>query len=117
MRLLQNKPILLSFQTVEHSAPKSPSPSREVPSTTTLETPGGQEEQPQQQQTPTPTAARSPEDNRVSSTAEHPSLQNFVGMFRFGILFFFLLVPKEETFLSIFTLEKEDEGKVTTARK
>lgn len=97
---------------MEHSAPKSPSPSREVPSTTTLETPGGQEEQQRRQQHKlTPTAAQSPEDNRVSSTAEHPSLQNFVGMFRFGI--FFLACLEEVYLLSIFALEKEN-GKLVT---
>lgn len=88
------------LQTVEHSAPKSPSPSREVPSTTTLETPGGQEEQQRRQQHKlTPTAAQSPEDNRVSSTAEHPSLQNFVGMFRRCLSYF---APPE------FRIKKED---------
>lgn len=77
------------IQPVERPARKSPSPSREVPSTTTFETPNEQQEQ---RELHTPTPVQSPEDNRVSSMSdatnitvaeENPALQKFPGMFRF----------------------------------
>lgn len=79
---------------VERPARKSPSPSREVPSTTTFETPNEQQEQ---RELHTPTPVQSPEDNRVSSMSdatnitvaeENPALQKFPGMFRRCMLFF-----------------------------
>ena len=89
------------FQPVEAPAPKSPSPSREVPTSTFVETPPNQqlqqEEQPQKKQRPQqkPTeAVQSPEDNRVSSMSdetsmaeqEPPAVQEFADMLRFGNL-------------------------------
>lgn len=81
-------------------ARKSPSPSREVPSTTTFETSNEQQEQRELQKS---TPVQSPEDNRVSSMSdatnitvaeEKPSLQKIPGMFRFDtpipIIFIFI---------------------------
>lgn len=81
--------VFFLIQPVERPARKSPSPSREVPSTTTFETPNEQQEQ---RELHTPTPVQSPEDNRVSSMSdatnitvaeENPALQKFPGMFRF----------------------------------
>ena len=88
------------FQPVEAPAPKSPSPSREVPTSTFVETPPNQQQQeepPQTKQRPhqSPTeAVQSPEDNRVSSMSdetsiaeqESPAVHEFANMLRFGIL-------------------------------
>lgn len=88
------------FQPVEAPAPKSPSPSREVPTSTFVETPPNQQQQeepPQKKQRPQqqPTeAVQSPEDNRVSSMSDETSIaeeeptvvHEFADMLRFGIL-------------------------------
>ena len=88
------------FQPVETPAPKSPSPSREVPTSTFVETPPNeqqQEEPPQKKQRPqqpSTEAVQSPEDNRVSSMSdetsmaeqEPPAVHEFADMLRFGIL-------------------------------
>lgn len=85
--------IPLCFKPVEESAPKSPSPSREV-SSSTIEPPSSQQEQDQKTQPPARQVkepVQSPEDNRVSSMSddtltadqEHPALKDVVGLFRF----------------------------------
>ena len=83
---------------MERPARKSPSPSREVPSTTTFETPNEQQEQ---RELHTPTPVQSPEDNRVSSMSdatnitvaeENPALQKFPGMFRFDTLILIIII-------------------------
>lgn len=86
------------FQPVEAPVPKSPSPNREVPTSTFVETPPNQQQQePQKKQRPQqpPTeAVQSPEDNRVSSMSddttmaeqEPPAVQEFANMLRFGNL-------------------------------
>lgn len=85
--------IPLCFKPVEESAPKSPSPSREV-SSSTIEAPSSQQEQDQKTQPPARQVkepVQSPEDNRVSSMSddtltadqEHPALKDVVGLFRF----------------------------------
>lgn len=84
---------------VEESAPKSPSPSREV-SSSTIETPSSRQEQdPKPQQPPARQVkepVQSPEDNRVSSMSddtptadeEHPALKDVVGLFRRCLCYF-----------------------------
>ena len=88
------------FQPVETPAPKSPSPSREVPTSTFVETPPNQQQQEeppqkkQRPQQPSTEAVQSPEDNRVSSMSddtsmaeqESPAVHEFADMLRFGIL-------------------------------
>ncbi|KAJ7387408.1 ATPase morc2 [Desmophyllum pertusum] len=87
------------LQPVEEApVPKSPSPTREVPSTTFVETPPtSQQQQPKAQVQQEPTATvQSPEDNRVSSMSdetnlaeqEQPALQDFVSMFRRCLCYF-----------------------------
>ncbi|XP_020613915.1 MORC family CW-type zinc finger protein 2A-like [Orbicella faveolata] len=91
------------LQPVEETAPKSPSPSREVPTSTFVETPPNQqqqqEEQPQKkqrQQQPPTEAVQSPEDNRVSSMSdetsmveqEPPAVQEFADMLRRCLCYF-----------------------------
>lgn len=83
---------------VEESAPKSPSPSREV-SSSTIEAPSSQQEQDQKTQPPARQVkepVQSPEDNRVSSMSddtltadqEHPALKDVVGLFRRCLCYF-----------------------------
>ena len=90
------------FQPVETPAPKSPSPNREVPTSTFVETPPNQQQQQQEEppqkkqrpQQPSTEAVQSPEDNRVSSMSddtsmaeqEPPAVHEFADMLRFGIL-------------------------------
>ncbi|XP_078361220.1 ATPase MORC2A-like [Oculina patagonica] len=87
------------LQPVEAPVPKSPSPTREVPSSTFVETPPNQQPQqqkPQRPQQPTMAAVQSPEDNRVSSMSdetavteqEPPAVQEFAGMLRRCLCYF-----------------------------
>lgn len=85
--------VLRVLQPVESAAPKSPSPSRELPTTTTFEIPNDRLKLAKQKK-PVPTTVHSPDDNRVSSMSdatnleEGPSLQQFVGMLRRCLSFF-----------------------------
>lgn len=88
--------IALTFQPVEAPVPKSPSPIREVPSSTFVETPPNQQPQQQKPQQLPPTASvQSPEDNRVSSMSDEPTVteqepgavQEFAGMLRFDFAY------------------------------
>ena len=77
-----------AFQPVDSSIPKSPSPTREVPSTTTVE-PSVVKQLPLDINIP----VQSPEDNQVSSmsdgdTVREPVLQGFIGMLRLAASFF-----------------------------
>ena len=76
---------------MEEPAPKSPSPNREVPSSTFVDSQQEQEPKPQQPLRQAKESVQSPEDNRVSSMSdetpvvqqEHPALKDVVGLFRF----------------------------------
>lgn len=89
---------------MEEPAPKSPSPNREVPSSTFVDSQQEQEQEPKPQQPlrQAKESVQSPEDNRVSSMSdetpvveqEHPALKDVVGLFRFDNRSFKILVLK-----------------------
>lgn len=111
---IKGERIAFYFQLVETPVPKSPSPTREVPSSTFVETPPNQQPQqqkPQRPQQPPMAAVQSPEDNRVSSMSdetavteqEPPAVQEFAGMLRFGNRLLLLSV-KFQSCLATFVL-------------